>query len=201
MSRKGRDRGQHGQERQAAILAAAVDLFQRQGYHATSMQDIADAVGLQKGSLYYYLSSKEELLADFMDHGMAAFNQRLEEVALLPLPAPERLRQAVRMHIEVIAEHQGMMTIFLREGHALAPPQQARVAEAIDRTRRVYMRILEDGIAAGDFRRVDVKMTCMAILGSCNWLYQWYRAAGPRSLDEITAAFTDLFLAGVLSER
>lgn len=179
------------------IVGAAILLFQEKGYHATSMQDIADAVGLQKGSLYHYISSKEDLLMIIVKEAVDTYSDRLSVIAGSDLPPRDKFAQAVRQHLMGIANNLGMLTIFLREVHALTPEQQAMVRRETDRYNRVIEGIFAEGVAQGAFRQLDPRLACRAVLGSCNWFYRWYRADGPRSLEELADFFVDVLFSGI----
>lgn len=183
--------------KQAEIVASAVRLFQQKGYHATSMQDIADAVGLQKGSLYHYISSKEDLLVDIFNDALAQYNARLSEIAAMDTPVRERLERAIRYHVEGIAENLGVLTIFLRESYALTPEQQSKVSEGTARYNQMFEQLLTEGIRTGEIRNLDPKLVTRTILGSANWFYRWYRPEGRMSLDEIVAFMTNLIFNGI----
>lgn len=181
------------------ILQAAIALFQEKGYHATSMQDLADAVGLQKGSLYHYIRSKEELLLKIMNQAFEALSSRLTEIAAQPLPARERLELAIRNHIEVVGAQLGAATVFVREVHALSPDQRAVFRRNRKEYTDMFDRIIAEGVAAGEFRPVDIRLTSLAILGMCNSMYEWYRPDGRLSAEEIGREFARLVSAGLLA--
>jgi len=183
--------------KQAEIMQAAISLFQQKGYHATSMQDIADAVGLQKGSLYHYISGKEDLLVVIMHDALGQYNARLAEVAGLDLPVRQRLEMAVRDHLQGIAENLGMLTIFLRESYALNPEQQQQIAEESDRYNRMFEALFAEGVAKGEIRDLDPKLATRTVLGACNWLYRWYRPDGRYSIDAMCDFFIDLLFGGI----
>lgn len=185
--------GAKGQE----ILEEAVRLFRQKGYHATSVQDIADAVGLQKGSLYHYITGKEELLARIVAEGVQGYARALEEILAEPLPARERVARAVRHHVGMIAENLGIYTVFLRERHALTPGQSHLVTGSMRRYQALFERTIEEGIARGEFRAVSPRLAAMAMFGASNWLYQWFSPDGRLPAAEIAEAFIDLFLRGL----
>lgn len=187
-----------GSNKQAEIVAAAVQLFQQKGYHATSMQDIADAVGLQKGSLYHYISGKEELLGEIFHNALAKYNARLSDIVATALPVREKIELAVRHHLEGIAENLGVLTIFLRESYALTPEQQARVDEETARYNQMFEDLLAEGMATGEIRQLDPKLTTRTILGSANWFYRWYRPEGRMSLEEVVNFMVDLIFNGIV---
>ncbi|MHB0884889.1 MAG: TetR/AcrR family transcriptional regulator [Bacillota bacterium] len=179
------------------ILTAAIRLFQEKGYHATSMQDIADAVGLQKGSLYHHISSKEELLAWIVARALARYVEELQGIVESGRPARERLKEAVQNHIRIIAENLGMLTIFLRESPALTAEQREAEEEGGRRYRQLFERLIAEGVASGDFRAVDPKMAALSIIGACNWTYRWYDPAGALTHREISEQVWDYFYQGL----
>lgn len=183
--------------RQAEIVSAAIALFQEKGYHATSMQDIANAVGLQKGSLYHYISGKQDLLVMIFQGVISEYNTRLSEIRQMDLPAGERLEMAIRQHIRIIAEHLGMLTIFLRESYALSPAQRERVQAEISRYNQGFEELYLEGVRSGEVRDLDPKLVCRTLLGACNWLYRWYRPDGAMSIDELADFMVDLLLHGI----
>ncbi len=183
--------------KQAEIIVAAIHLFQQKGYHATSMQDIADAVSLQKGSLYHYIAGKEDLLVAIIHDAIIQYNARLAEVKAMDLPVRRRLELAVRAHLEGIAENLGTLTIFLRESYAL----NAEQAKLIDAENAVYNRMFEElyaeGVASGEVRNLDPKLVNRTVLGACNWIYRWYDPQGPQSIKEMSDFFVDLLFKGM----
>jgi TetR/AcrR family transcriptional regulator, cholesterol catabolism regulator len=185
--------------KQAEIVSAAIRLFQQKGYHATSMQDIADAVGLQKGSLYHYISSKEDLLVEIFNDAIAQYNARLSRIVAMKLPVRDRLELAIRYHIEGIAENLGVLTIFLRESYALNAQQQAKVALGTATYNEMFERLFTEGVATGEVRELDPRLAARTVLGACNWFYRWYRPDGRKSLDEIVPFMIDIIFHGIAS--
>jgi AcrR family transcriptional regulator len=186
--------------RQADIMAAAIRLFHEKGYHATSMQDIADAVGLQKGSLYHYIASKEDLLTVIMHDAISRYIGRLSEIRELELPVRQRLELAVRDHLIGIAGNLSVLTIFLRESYALNPEQQELIAGESARYNRMFEELYREGIAAGEVRPLDPKLVSRTVLGACNWLYRWYRPDGPRAIDDLAGQVVAILFGGIAAE-
>lgn len=178
-------------------MAAAIRLFHEKGFHATSMQDIADAVGLQKGSLYHYISSKEDLLTVIVHGAIAQYIGRLAEVKAMDLPVRQKLELAVRHHLTGIAENLSMLTIFLRESYALNPEQQTLIAEESARYNRMFEELYAEGVARGEMRDLDPKLVTRTVLGACNWYYRWYRPDGALSIDEMARIATDMLFGGI----
>ncbi|HEY3314354.1 MAG TPA: TetR/AcrR family transcriptional regulator [Bacillota bacterium] len=180
------------------ILSAAIRLFQEKGYHAASMQDLADAVGLQKGSLYHYITSKEDLLGQIVTRSLARYIEELQGIVESDRPARDRLREAVQAHIRIIAENLGMLTIFLRDSQAaLAAEQKTAEEEGGKRYRLLFEQIIRDGVDSGDFRPLDTKMAALTIIGACNWTYRWFDPEGRLDHREISDLVWSFFYEGL----
>ncbi len=181
------------------IFAEAVRIFKEKGYHATSVQDIADAVGLQKGSLYHYISSKDELLYRIFERSTGALTEQLKQILSSSDNPTDKLRAAIRAHIIALCTHLDTYTVYLAERRALTGRVQNRVRQEAERHASLLEQIIAQGIAQGEFRTVDTKMATHAVLGMCNWLYQWYSPDGRLSPEQIAAIFADLILAGIVN--
>jgi AcrR family transcriptional regulator len=176
----------------------AARLFSERGYHGTSMQHLAEALGLQRGSLYAHIGSKEELLFDVVDEGAERFLERGRRAADMPALASVRLRRLLVGHIETAIEHLDAATVFLNEWRYLSPPLQEIVQTKRDTYEGFVRHILDDGIAAGEFRPgTDVRFASTLILSAGNWTYAWYRPGGELGPTEIGERFATLILKGL----
>jgi AcrR family transcriptional regulator len=182
------------------ILEVAMKVFRERGYHAASMQEIADAVGMQKGSLYYYISGKQELLFMILERAIDTITARIDSIYRSVLPPREKLWQAILSHVDVVSQRLDMLTILLRERHALTESQQAIIDEKSVNYERLFQKILGEGIRAGEFRSMDTKIVSFGILGMCNWLYQWYSPEGRLSARKIGEIFADLLFHGLSTD-
>jgi AcrR family transcriptional regulator len=182
------------------IFDQSVRIFKQKGYHATSMQNIADAVGLQKGSLYHYISSKEELLFKIFEHSSGALTKQLEEIIASADSPTEKLRRAINAHLTALCEQLDIYTVYLSERRALSGRYHTKVRAEGERHARLLEQILQQGISKKVFRPVDIKMAAHAILGMCNWLYQWYAPEGRLAPGEIAVIFSDLVVDGLARE-
>ncbi|MDQ4065083.1 MAG: TetR/AcrR family transcriptional regulator, partial [Actinomycetota bacterium] len=138
--------------RRTEMIAVAARLFSERGYHGTSMQHLADALGLQRGSLYAHIGSKEELLFDVVNEGADRFLERGERALAMNALATVRLRALLIGHIETAIEHLDAATVFLNEWRYLSPDLKRLVQSKRDRYETIVRTIISDGIAAGDFR-------------------------------------------------
>lgn len=183
--------------RHEELLAAAVRLFRDRGYHATSMQELADALGVQRGSLYHYIEAKEDLLWEIMERTLGRLFAAVEPVARSDRTPPGRLAAAIAAHLAVAAELRDELTIFHVELKSLSADRRQRMAQSRDRYEALFRDLIGDGVHSDAFRQVDPKTTTLAILGACNWFTQWFRPDGPVPHTAFAAAFADLFLVGL----
>jgi AcrR family transcriptional regulator len=161
------------------------------------MQDIAEAVNLQKASLYHHFSSKQEILADILDRALDLINNRLEQVLSQTLSPDEKLRQAMVSYLETISENQNLSAVLLLEMKSLNPELKTLHASRREKFERLWMDLIIEGKQQGVFNDVDPSLTGRAILGVMNWTVTWYRRDGARSACEIAELFADLLLEGL----
>lgn len=181
------------------ILRAAARIFQEKGYHAASMQDIADAVALKKGSLYHHVDSKQDILYALLDESLGMILQRLEAVAAQDLSAAEKIRQAMRAYFTFLAENPSLSSVLLLEYRSLEPELKKQHIPLRDQVDRIWQDIIEEGVANQEFDVPEPGLVSKALLGVLNWTITWYRKDGSLSAEEIADQFSDLFFAGLLS--
>lgn len=183
------------------IFAEAVRIFRQKGYHATSMQNIADAVGLQKASLYHYLPSKQALLFKIFEQSSGALTQQLQAITASNDSPTLKLRHAIASHLRVLCDHLDIYTVYLSERRALSNRHHAKVRAEGEKHARLIEKILAEGVARKEFRALDTRMVALAILGMCNWLYQWYSPDGRLTPQQIAEIFADLILDGITRNK
>jgi AcrR family transcriptional regulator len=183
--------------REAELHAAATRLFRQRGFHATSMQDLGEALGMNRGSLYHYISAKDELLWTILTRAFDLLEERVLPILESELPAVDRLTGAIREHLRVAADHADELSLIQIEWRALDRSRQAEMIRRRDAYEARWRAALEAGIADGSLRAFDVRLAGIGILSACNWFTQWYRPGGPSSVDEVADAFAELFLGGL----
>jgi AcrR family transcriptional regulator len=179
------------------ILRAAAALFREQGFNGTSMHDLAQAVGITKSSLYHHFPSKQALLSEILEATVSRVTPHIEAVVEADLPAAERLRLAVTIHVVELIADRDNVACFIEEGRFLAPDFLEEYIPKRDRYENCLRRILQEGSESGELVTGDVRLAGLAILGMCNWVARWYRPDGSRSPDEIAAAFAALAVRAV----
>jgi AcrR family transcriptional regulator len=178
--------------RRDQILQTAARLFSARGYHGTSMRDLGEETGILAGSLYAHIASKEDLLFDIVRQAADEFLGRLEAVLHEDVDPAERLRLAMRAHVEVVAEHLDAAWVFHHEWRALGLERREEVRALRRRYERLWDRVVRDLPGADDPR-----FARLLVLSAANWAYTWYRPDGPLSPDEVADRFTDLLLRGL----
>jgi len=180
------------------IIIVAAQLFKEKGYRATTLEDIAAAVGMLKGSLYYYIRSKEELLYLVVRDPIRQAYNRLEEIVNSEAPVRLKIAQAITNHMTLFHQHYPHIAVYLHDFHNLMQKLQKNAIETPKHYQRLWAALLQQGVATGELRPdLDTKMTGYAILGMCNWVYRWYNPQGTLSAEDIADIFTKLVLEGL----
>lgn len=173
-------------ERLAEIYRTAAQIILRKGYDATSVNDIANALGMTKAGLYHYINGKKELLFDIMNFGLWELDEEVATPARAIVEPAERLRFIVDAHARLVTRGQGAITILVDEMTALTPAQQRKITQS----KRKYFDFLRDTLnelkAAGKMQDVDTTAAAFSLLGMINWLSRWFQQGG--ALDEEQAA-------------
>ncbi len=186
-------------KREREILDAAAEIFERHGYANSSVQQIADAVGLLKGSLYYYIESKEDLLFRVLADVHDGARGIIEQVTKLDAPPIGRLRQYVRCHIEYNASRLTQIAVYHHDGKMLSEDRQA----AIHQQRKVYESFLIALIQEAQANReidpaLSPRLLTNGILGAINWIYTWYKPGGTVSPAQLGEVYGSVLAEGVL---
>ncbi len=181
--------------RRSELTRQAARLFAERGYHGTSIGDLAEAMGVQKGSLYSHIASKEDLLYEAMREGADAFHGVLDG---LPerLPVTERIRLALRGHLRVVAEQLDVATVFMREWRYLEGERHDEIVAERRRYEERVRALFREGREGGEFRTdLDDATAALLVLSAANWAYTWL--APGRDTDELADRFYALLVDGM----
>jgi TetR/AcrR family transcriptional regulator, cholesterol catabolism regulator len=187
----------------ADVLLAAASVFQERGYHGATMADIARKVGLTAGSLYHHFpAGKSDLLLAVLNAGLDIALEQIDEVIAAGLPPDETLRRMIESHIVALTENTSVGTAMVFEIHTALdlvedPVGRDAFLRRRDEFERRFRQVIEQGIASGDFRSVDVGIFAKALLGADNWVSVWYRPDGRLSGREIAERIADTFLVSL----
>lgn len=179
------------------ILQAAAQIFRRKGYHAASMQDIADAVHLQKASLYHHVTGKQDILLAILDKALDLLIDDLQQVVDSDLTPEEKIRRAMQIYIERLTEDTSLAAVLLLEYRSLEPDLRVRHIERRDRYDHLWRGLIREGVEAKLFRPVDEAVATFALLGVQNWMITWFRQDGRFTARQLADQFCDLFINGL----
>lgn len=182
-----------------AALQIAARIFNDKGYHATSLDEIADQIGVTKAALYYYFKNKEQLLFECMTRTYLCGQHAQAEAERLDGPAIDKLRLMFRRFIENLMHEQGTYTT-LANLNALPDDQRAELEGRRAALDHYSQSLLAQAVKDGDLRDVDVGITANFFLGSMNWILRYSVHDATRSPQDIAELFLDLFLNGVLAK-
>ncbi|HTM31650.1 MAG TPA: TetR/AcrR family transcriptional regulator [Vicinamibacterales bacterium] len=181
-------------ERRVEILKSAAAAFRRRGYHGASVDEIASALEMTKGNLYYYFRNKEDILYACHEYSLDILLRLMRDVIAEPIPADQKLRKLILAFVHLILDElQG--TALTLDPEALSPPLLAKVIAKRDEFDRGMRAIIQAGMDQGLFAKGDPKMMEFAIMGAVNWISKWFDPAGPMTSSEIGEAFAD-YLVG-----
>ena len=187
--------------RRQQIEDAASTLFRERGYAATSVRDIAHALDMQGGSLYAHVASKEDMLWAIVVRAADRFNAEVGPIAASDRPAARKLRKMIRAHVAVVTSAQKDAAVFLDEWRFLSEERRAQIAARRDDYEKLFRDAVAQGVASGEFGRVDPALTAMVILSALNGIATWYRPNGTLSPAAIADRHADLFLRALTYPR
>jgi AcrR family transcriptional regulator len=177
--------------RAAEVYRTAAQIILEKGYDATSVSDIAKALGITKAGLYHYIHGKTQLLFDIMQYGLDELERGVQQPAHLIEDAETRLRFMIDMHVRSV-------TILVDEARALTPAQNRKVRAK----KRAYFDLLRSTLEElkkeGKLRAVNVTVAAFSLLGMINWSSRWYRAGGDLDEQQVAAAIVDIGLSGLI---
>jgi AcrR family transcriptional regulator len=187
----------NGNDRRVEILKSAAAAFRRRGYHGASVDEIASALAMTKGNLYYYFRNKEEILFACHDYSLDILLRLMEQVQTEPAPPEDKLRRLVLAFIHIILDElQG--TALTLDLQALSHERLKEIIAKRDRFDRGLRTIIQQGIDEGRFRPGDPKMIEFAIMGAVNWISKWFDPSGPMTSEQIGQAFADYLVGGLM---
>ncbi len=180
--------------RRDELIDAAAHLFSRRGYERTSVRDIAEAVGIQSGSIFYHFSSKEEILIEVMAFGIDRFFEAAEKAFARAKNPVEKLRYLFRAHLEalLIDEHRDSMNVLLYEWRSLSPEGREKIVKMRDKYEKMWQEVLDEVASEGYIEKGDTKVLRLMLLGGLNWSVQWFSPGGkytPEELAEMMVSF------------
>ena len=184
-------------DRRTEILKSAAAAFRRRGYHGASVDEIASALEMTKGNLYYYFKNKEEILFACHEYSLDKLLTLMDDVQAQPITPEAKLRKLMLAFVHLILDdlHGTALTL---DPEALSPPLLKRVIAKRDQFDHGIRTIIQHGIDQGQFRPGDPKMIEFAMMGAVNWISKWFDPNGAQTSDQIGDAFADYLVGGLL---
>jgi TetR/AcrR family transcriptional regulator, cholesterol catabolism regulator len=181
--------------RRTELRREAARLFAERGYHGTSIGDLAEALGVQKATLYAHIESKQDLLYDTMREGADAFHAVLDEIPET-LPSVEKIRLALRGHLRVVAEQLDVATVFVQEWRYLEGERRDEIVAERRRYEERIRALFREGRELGELRTdLDDGTAALLMLSAANWAYTWLQPG--RDTDELADRFFGLLVDGM----
>jgi AcrR family transcriptional regulator len=194
--RASRERLRDREVKREAVIRAAAHVFNRKGYHNTSLDDIAALLEVSKPTVYYYVSNKEQLLFECFVAGVEQIRAGFRAAKGLSVPARERLNAVLRHYATAIASEFGWCMVRVEE-QDLAPAMSGHIKALKSEIDQGIRRLIREGVQDGSIHPCDPKMTAFALAGSLNWIAHWYRENQPLTAAQIADAFITIFGHGL----
>lgn len=183
-------------ERAAQIIGVATALFREKGYHATSLDDIADVIGFTKPAIYYYFRSKEDILFTIVDDVVQEALVRLRAIADGDGSVVERLHAILVENTRVVLENLDANTVFYNERGLLSPEREREVRRREREYTQLIRALYVEGVEAGELLDVDPTIATSTLLGASIWVYRWFDGRGRYSTEEVAQQVAALLMDG-----
>jgi TetR/AcrR family transcriptional regulator, cholesterol catabolism regulator len=183
----------------ADIIAAATRVFSERGYHAASMVEIAEEVGMRKPSLYHHVRKKEDLL--FAIHEQL-IDELIEQTTLalsLSGSPADKVREVLRVSMSFVARHRDGVTVFLQESRAVSGDRWEELVVKRDFYEKMVSGVISEGISSRVFVDMPPQIAARAVLAMANWGYTWFDPTGELTAESVSNIFADIALSGLLT--
>lgn len=181
------------------VLRVAADKFGKQGYQATTLDEIAAEVGISRAAFYLYFPNKEELLRRMYSQVIATSQAAIEHIVAEDLPVPEKLRRIIRHQVRYMATNIPLSQVFFSEIFNLRPELGRWVRLANRAFGEVIEKVVNEGVQKSELIPLHPKRFTYALMGMCNWMYRWYRPGGEWTPDTVAEEFIGILESGYLA--
>lgn len=194
--RKAGERTREREIKREAVLRTAAQLFNEKGFHAVSLDEVAERLNVTKPTLYYYVKNKDEILAECVRSGLELMQEAIARSDEAGGTAIDKLMVAMRKYAEIVTMDFGKCLI--RVGEDPLPPESRREVRRLKaEIDREFRHLIELGIAEGSLRDVDPKLAAFTLAGALSWIGRWYRADGELSPDQIAEQCIGVLMGGL----
>jgi len=185
-----------GPDRRQQLVATAAQLFDERGYYQTSVEDVAEACGIRKPTLYHYFSGKDEILFSIHDEFIDLLIARQRARDEQGVPPGDALQALMADVLGLMSTHRGYVRVFFEHYRELNGEARAAIKRKRDDYQASIEALFRRGAETGEFRAVDPTLATLTLAGMCNWAYHWYDPTGPLSSDDIASAFRQILRDG-----
>jgi AcrR family transcriptional regulator len=176
----------------AKIVAIAAKIMSAKGYDGTSLQEIADLVGIHKSTIFHYFKTKEELLLEILKISVEEVTAKLKQIIANKKYSPEqKLQQAMRNHLKMLDKHIDNVNVYLAEMHFLSEKNKQNYLLTRKSYEKYFLEIVRE-MKKNDrryFKGQNTKIVVFGILGMCNWVVKWYKKEGFYQPEKIADIF------------
>ncbi len=191
-------RARQREAKRQAVLQTAAQLFNERGFHATSLDDIAERLHVSKPTLYYYVKSKDDILLECVRSALVMMHEGIEAVRQDGGRALDQLIACMRIYAGIVTEDFGKCLILIGED-PLPPPQKKELRQLKAGIDSHFRRLIAAGIEEGSIAACDPKLAGFVLGGALSWIGRWYRADGELTPEQVTDNTIALLLRGILS--
>lgn len=180
------------------IFERATALFAERGFAGTSLQDIADAMGMTRPALYYYVKNKDEILSRLVAQITEGPAKQLAALNADEAKAPlDRLRSMARAVVLGTARDPSRFRLLIRSESELSPELAAVYARGRRKVLAEFVSVIEDGMRRGEIRPVDARIAALGVLGLCNWVAWWYHPKDAKDADDVANRLSEMAVLSV----
>jgi AcrR family transcriptional regulator len=190
------DRRREREQKREAVLLAAVRMFNAQGFHATSLDDVAASLGVSKPTIYHYLGNKDQVLLECVTRGVEQLRDAADAAHAMPGTGLDRLRSFLTRYAEINMDDFGRCVIRTAD-EALSPPSAARFRALKREIDKAMRGLIAEGVADGSIVAEDVRLTAFTLAGALNWPARWHQPEGGQSAGEVAARMVEILTAGL----
>jgi AcrR family transcriptional regulator len=194
--------GKNGEARvsKEAIVRIASRLFQERGYNATSLAGVSEELGVTRPALYHYFRSKQDLLYEIHRLAQTRLVDGSAKIYALDLEPVELIRRLLHNHAITIVENAELVACFFHEESNLATRRRNEIRKVRSEYTNSFAKVYESGVKRGEFVDVDPKLAAFLMLGSCNWIVNWYRS-GTWPPEQVAHTVSSMLVDGMLAPR
>jgi AcrR family transcriptional regulator len=194
--RSATERQAEREQKREAVLRAAVRMFNAQGFHATSLDDVAASLGVSKPTIYHYLGNKDQVLFECVTRGVEQLRAAADEAGAESGTGLDRLRRFLRRYAEIMMDDFGRCVIRTAD-EQLSPASAARFRALKREIDKAMQGLIAEGIADGSIASGDVTLISFTLAGALNWPARWHKADGRLTAEEVAAQMVDILTRGL----